>query len=117
MNNIIIIKVLKKNADIYNIRLNGVQAVSNFFYNRYSSEQQTVLDNNDKASDLTNRVEQFKEVSSLKDAFLLADKIMPTTNELTKFNSGDAECTVVRKSNQLRITLETKSDFICYDFS
>ena len=91
--------------------------MSNYFYNKYNADQQYVLENNEKASDLANRISQFGSVGSFDDAIKLADKIIPTVNELTNINSGNAKCTVFRTKKQLRITLETSDDFICYDFS
>ena len=91
--------------------------MSNYFYNKYNADQQSALLNKEKAGDLADRVSQFGSVDSFDDAIKLADKIIPTVNELTSFNSGNAKCTVFRTQKQLRVTLETSDDFVCYDFS
>ena len=60
--------------------------MSNYYYNKYNADQQSALLNKEKASDLADRVSQFGSVDSFDDAIKLADKIIPTENELTSFN-------------------------------
>lgn len=88
-----------------------------FFYQNYTESIKIAIENKEKADNLAQRINMFKNVSTYNDAIKLANEIMPTTNEITTFLSGSAKCTVVKKTNLLRITYETNDDFICYDFS
>ena len=86
-------------------------------YNQYLSAQQSAVSNKEKSEELKNRMKEFMSVVTLEDAKKLASKIVPTSQEITVFYSGDAKCTVVNRADLLRITLETKEDYICYDFT
>ena len=86
-------------------------------YNQYLAAQRSAMSDKEKSNELKDRMKEFTTVVTLEDAKQLANKIVPTSQELTVFYSGDAKCTVVNKSDLLRITVETKEEYICYDFT
>ena len=73
--------------------------------------------NKKKTEQMIARINEFQKVKTLEEAKLLAKKILPTTNEVSTFNRGNAKCTVVNKYDIFRITLDSPEEFISYDFS
>ena len=69
-----------------------------------------------KAEELKERLLIFAETDSFEDAKKLAKEILPTVAGVTSFYAGIARCTVVNRTNLLRITFDSPKEFICYDF-
>ena len=62
------------------------------------------------------RVEEFSEVNTVEAAKELAKKSMPVANEVNRFRVGNARCVVINKEDQFRVSLDTETEFIAYDF-
>ena len=71
----------------------------------------------DKLDSFKKRIEPFQMVSTLEEAKELADKILPTSNEINRFYVGDAKCTIVNRVDLLRISIDSPEEYICYDFT
>ena len=93
---------------------------NNLFMNpaliQYNAVVSTESANSDKLSEFKTRIAPFEKVETLAEAKELAAKILPTANELNKFYIGDAKCTVVNRSDMLRICIDSADEFLCYDF-
>ena len=74
------------------------------------------FDSEEKYNKFKERIAQFDEVTNLKDAKALANKILPVSSEITRFTIGNATCTVVNRNNLLRISLDSDKEFISYNF-
>lgn len=71
----------------------------------------------DKLEKFKERIEPFKNVSTLEEAKALAEKILPVKLNISRFRIGSAECIIINKPNQFRICLQSDSEFISYDFA
>ena len=69
-----------------------------------------------KTLEFKERLKQFDEVESLEEALELAKKILPVKNEITRFNVGEGKCTIVNRKDNFRISLDTETEFVSYDF-
>ena len=85
-------------------------------YGYYSPEMQAEIEKKDKLNQFKNRINSFREVETIEQARDLAKKILPTAQEVNKFNVGDAKCTVLNSDKNFRVTLDSEKEFICYDF-
>lgn len=72
--------------------------------------------NKEKEAKFKERISAFKDITTLKDARELAERILPVAQELNKFRVGNAKCVIVNKPKQLRICFDTGEEFIAYDF-
>lgn len=70
----------------------------------------------DKLKEFKDRVAPFAMVSTFEEAKELAKKILPTANEINRFYVGDAKCMIVNRNDLLRISIDSATEFICYDF-
>ena len=91
--------------------------MDNFFYNNYNSAQVTAIEDKEKADAFLKRIEPFKTVNNIDDARALAEKILPTKQDVTSFLIGNLKCIVVNKPSTFRITVDMPEEYICYDFS
>ena len=85
-------------------------------YSQYNYALKKELEDEEKAKSLKDRLTRFESIKTLKEAKELAKEILPTSQEVTIFYSGNAKCIVVNKPDSLRISIDTKEEFICYDF-
>ena len=86
-------------------------------YNQMETMLNVEKQNAEKVSKFKERIEAFKDITTLEEAKRVAKDIIPTSNEMTRFRVGDAECVVINKSDMFRICLNTKTEFISYDFN
>ena len=86
-------------------------------YNQHQIVQKQELEDKEKVNQLKNRLLPFADTDNLSDAQKLAEKILPTKQPYTSFFVGDAKCTIINKTDMLRISIDTTNEFICYDFS
>jgi hypothetical protein len=85
-------------------------------YNAVIQEASIIKAKEEKYLQIKQRLSQFDEVVTLDEALQLAKQILPTAMEVSSFCVGNATCTVVKRSDMMRISLETEREFICYDF-
>ena len=107
----------KKSVPNYlkNIKVNSEFA--NADYNLlYQSKQPANNTNDDKEKQFKQRLEAFKNVSTLKEAQELLAKTMPIKLDRTTFYIGKAKCVIINTNNQLRICFDSPDEFISYDF-
>ena len=83
----------------------------------YDAIMQLEKQKKEKLNSFKERIESFKLVSTLEEAKKLAEKILPTVNEINRFYVGDAKCTIINRVDRLRICVDTNEEFFCYDFS
>lgn len=72
--------------------------------------------NEEKIELFKKRISQFQNIKTLQEAKILSEKILPVAKEVNKFNVGNAVCTIVNKPNLFRISLNSDSEFISYNF-
>ena len=85
-------------------------------YSQYEAIRQIEVSNLHKYEEFKARMKAFENVHTLEEAKAVALKILPTSNELTRFNVGNAKCTIVNRTDLLRISLDSNSEFISYNF-
>ena len=88
-----------------------------YLYKQYTLQQSQELQDKEKAKAFLERIAPFAEVDSLESAKALAEQILPTKEDVTSFYVGKLKCTVVNRNDELRISVDTEDEFICYDFS
>ena len=71
----------------------------------------------ERITNFKKRLEGFKDVETLEEAKNLLNKIMPVRLERTVFFIGKAKCTIINKSDRVRISLDSEKEFISYDFA
>ena len=69
-----------------------------------------------KVAEFKSRLDEFRKVSTLQEAKELLNKIMPVEYERNVFNVGNAQCIIINRENLLRITLDSESEFISFNF-
>ena len=88
----------------------------NVAYLQYQNKMSQAESDKKKLEDFKKRISEFKTIRSLKEAKSFLDKNMPVSREITIFHVGEAKCTVLNKKNILKISLDTPTEFICYEF-
>ena len=86
-------------------------------YNQMEIMAKLESQNADKYKKFMERVDEFKNVTTLEEAHELAKKILPTSQEVSSFYVGNAKCVVVNTKDKLRISIDSDKEFISYDFS
>lgn len=88
------------------------------FDNYYQFEIKNQLENSQqqKLKEFKERLNQFYKIETLEEAIELSKKILPVSNEFTRFNIGGATCFIVKREDLFRICLDSKDEFICFDF-
>lgn len=88
-----------------------------YLYKQYTLQQTQDIQDKEKAEAFLERIKPFAEVNSFEEAKVLAQKILPTKEDVTAFFVGKIKCTVVNRTEELRISVDTEDEFICYSFS
>ena len=73
--------------------------------------------NAEKYKNLVERVSEFENISTLEEAKELAKKILPTSQEMSRFTVGKSNCVVINTKEHFRISIDSPEEFISYDFS
>ena len=102
----------QRTADTFKINWNAVNT-----YNYQASEYEPEAINKNKIEDFKKRIKRFGEISTLEEAKALADKILPTKMSKSRFKIGNAECIIINKPDQFRISFNSEYEFISYDFA
>ena len=85
-------------------------------YNKFEIQQKFDSNKVEKLNEFKERLKQFETVETLEEALELAKKVLPVKNEITRFNVGEGKCTIVNRKDNFRISLDTETEFISYDF-
>ena len=85
-------------------------------YNELLFQKSVKEQNKDKVERFKQRLEGFKNISTLDAAKTLAVKVMPVKAGRTVFRIGDAKCTVINTDKMLKITLKTQDEYINFKF-
>ena len=86
------------------------------FYSKDSVFELDVVKQEEKYNSFKERLSEFEGIETLEEAINLAKKILPVNNEITRFNVGNANITIVNRKDNLRISLDSDKEFISYDF-
>lgn len=79
--------------------------------------QMSVKEQNRKKEDkFRQRLDDFKNISTLEEAKELARRVMPIKDGRTIFRVGEAKCIVINKKDLLKITFDSKNEFINFCF-
>lgn len=85
-------------------------------YNQMEVMQNLEIQNKEKAEKFKNRLKAFAELKTIEDAKMLAKKILPIANEMTRFKVGNARCVVISRDDLFRISVDTNDEVIVYNF-
>ena len=85
-------------------------------YMQYTVAVDTEALNKKKIEEFKERISRFADVDTVEAAKALAKEILPTANEMNILTVGNAKCYVVDRPDVYRITLDSPSECICYDF-
>ena len=85
-------------------------------YNMLQFQQSVEEQNKDKLEKFLQRLDEFQNITSLKEAKKLASKILPVKNERTTFRVGEAKCVILNTDETLRIIVDSPPKFVSYDF-
>lgn len=97
----------------YMMEINHEKTVS---YSEQEFRMLTTNQNKSKIEKFKERLDEFKNVVTLRDAKALLKKIMPVNKEKTIFRIDNAKCTVINKEKSLKIILKTGTEHITYYF-
>lgn len=86
-------------------------------YNQMDLMNQLEKQNAEKYKNFLKRISEFKNITTLEEARELAKKILPTSQELSRFFVGNAKCVILNTKDKLRISVDSAEEFISYDFS
>ena len=86
--------------------------------NYYQFEIKNKLENSQeqKLKEFKERLNQFGAIETLEEAKELSKKILPVNSEFTRFNIGGATCFIINNDDLFRVSLDSKDEFICFDF-
>lgn len=99
-----------------NIFLRTSNEIDWLSYNTQNTEEQIAKEKIEKYLEFKNRINKFNNIQTLVEAKNLSQQIMPVAQELSQFRVGDALCVIVNKPNMFRISLDSETEFISYDF-
>lgn len=99
-----------------NIFLRTSNEIDWLSYNTQNTEEQIAKEKIEKYLEFKNRINKFNNIQTLAEAKNLSQQIMPVAQELSQFRIGDALCVIVNKPNMFRISLDSETEFISYDF-
>lgn len=85
-------------------------------YLQYRDLQNQEIQEQEKIENFKERISKFKNVKTLKEAKNLIDKIIPVSRDFNIFRIGNAKCTILNRGDCLKISFETKEEYICYCF-
>lgn len=85
-------------------------------YNELLFQSSVKEQNKDKVEKFKQRLEEFKNVSTLDAAKTLAVRVMPVQSGRTVFQIGDAKCIVINTDKMLKITLKSNKEYINFKF-
>ena len=85
-------------------------------YGSYEVALQMQNSKDEKLKQFIERMKGFENVRTLEEAKDLASKTITTNKELSQFYVGNAKCVVVNNDEMLRISIDSKDEFICYSF-
>ena len=86
-------------------------------YNQLEALSKLEKQNAEKYQNFIERIDEFKNITTLEDARELAKRILPTKQEISKFYVGNAKCVVVNTEKQFRLSIDSEKEFISYDFT
>ena len=70
-----------------------------------------------KAENLKNRINKFSELSTLDEAKELAKTAFRAEKEYQEFAIAGVRCVIVNKKDSFRISYDSPTDYVCYDFA
>lgn len=90
--------------------------MNNYAYDEFKLKIE--LQNKEKSERFKERIAEFANVSTLEEAKELAKQILRLTDkDIYEFNIGNSTCVVVNKDDMFRISLNSRDEFISYDFA
>jgi len=102
--------MLKDSKDTNNIPLEL------YLYQQYDAMHDIEESNKRKYVQFLNRLKQFESITGLKEAQELMKKILPVSSKITRFAIGNAKCVILNYPNLFRISVNSPTEFISYNF-
>ena len=93
---------------------NDLQLLDNFYKFKIKNDLKNLQEQ--KLKEFKERLSQFYNIKTLEEAKELSKKILPVNSEFTRFNIGGATCFIVNRDDLFRICLDSKDEFISFDF-
>lgn len=87
------------------------------YYLQEEVKAQIVQQNQEKMDNLRARVKHFEVFTDLQDARAYAIENFRLNTDYQEFSVGNVKCTIVNKEDRLRISYDSSSEFISYDFA
>ncbi len=106
-------QINKYKIDVSQMKYNS-QIAGDYGKNTEAQKKEDI--NKEKEDRFKQRLSEFSKINSLSEASDLVDKIMPVNLERTVFFIGSAKCTIIKKHNLVRISFNSKNEFISYKF-
>ena len=86
-------------------------------YDIQAIQLQIQKENEEKIKNLRNRIEKFAELTTLEEAKELAKTVFRAEKEFQEFSVAGVKCVIVNKEDSFRISYNSTTDYICYDFA
>ena len=96
-----------------------IQDVNNYNSLYFNPQLQPKVNNknNEKLESFKKRLDLFKNIKTLEEAKKLLDNTMPVQLVRTTFFIGKAKCTIIKKTNLVKICFESPTEIIMYNFT
>lgn len=87
------------------------------FYDVQAIQTQIQKDNVEKVKALKSRVEKFSDTETLDDAKALLQQYFRADKEFQEFGVAGVRCVIVNREDVVRISYDSPTEYICYDFA
>ena len=74
-------------------------------------------ENQEKAENLKGRIDKFADLTTLDEAKELAKTAFRAEKEYQEFAIAGVRCVIVNKDDSFRISYDSPTDYVCYDFA
>ena len=74
-------------------------------------------ENQEKAANLKDRIDKFADFTTLKEAKEHAKVAFRAEKEYQEFSIAGVRCVIINKEDSFRISYDSPTDYICYDFA
>lgn len=107
------IKGFTMNENFFN---NSSKDIEWLKYSAAEAAEKIAKENTEKYLEFKERISKFDTITTLNEAKELSKLILPVANDYNKFKVGNAICIIINKSDLFRVSLNSETEFISYDF-
>lgn len=99
-------------ADQNNYYLQYVNSFNDFSDVVVENTQQKI--EHEEYEHVKSKIARFRDIKTVSEAKSLAKELFAVRNEINHIRAGSAQCTIINKSDMLKIILDSPSEMTCY---